>query len=134
MNIDILLTELQFKASKSSGPGGQHVNKTASKVELSFNINTSQALSLAQKQLLLVRLKSRLTNNDILILQCNDGRSQHKNKKIVISRFINLLNENLKVKKPRKKTAPSKNAIERRLKLKKNNALKKATRKPPKID
>ena len=78
--ISDLITELSFKAIKSSGKGGQHVNKVASKVELSFNINTSKVLSDVEKERLLITLKSRLTNEGLLILQCGTSRSQHHNK------------------------------------------------------
>jgi ribosome-associated protein len=68
------------------------------------------------------------------MLQCGETRSQHRNKAIVIERLVELLQKNLKVAKPRKKTKPSKGAIERRLKSKKENAFKKSNRKPPKIE
>lgn len=134
MKIDILLNELKFKAVRSSGPGGQHVNKTASKVEVSLHINDSIAFSKLEKELLLNKLKSKISSEGLLCLSCGETRSQHRNKAIVIDRLIELLKNNLKKTKPRKKTKPSKRAIEKRLSTKKNQALKKASRKPPKID
>lgn len=134
MRIEILLRELKFKAIRSSGPGGQHVNKTASKIELSFHIASSNAISEREKQLLLEKLSSRISQEGIISLQCGETRSQHRNKAIAIERLITLLKQNLKVAKPRKKTKPSKGAIERRLKSKKGRALKKSNRKPPQID
>ncbi|WP_310991432.1 alternative ribosome rescue aminoacyl-tRNA hydrolase ArfB [Aequorivita marina] len=134
MKIETLISELNFKAVRSSGPGGQHVNKTASKVEVSFNLNTSQALSDREKDRLRSKLSSKISSEGIITVQCGETRSQHRNKAIVIERLIALLQENLKVAKPRKKTKPSKGAIERRLKSKKKTAMKKANRKPPKID
>lgn len=131
MNIDVLLKELKFKALRSSGPGGQHVNKTSSKVEVNFNIEESEALTPEEKERLNLKLKNRISSEGILSLQCDQSRSQHKNRAIAIERILHLLEENLKIPKQRKKTKPSKAAIERRLKLKKEQALKKKNRRPP---
>ncbi|WP_339703343.1 alternative ribosome rescue aminoacyl-tRNA hydrolase ArfB [uncultured Marixanthomonas sp.] len=134
MNTDTLIKELTFKAMRSSGPGGQHVNKTSSKVEVSFNIEASLALSDQEKQRLQQKLQNKISSEGILSLQCSESRSQHRNKAIVIERLIDLLKQSLKPVKKRKKTKTPKRAIEKRLKTKKNTALKKANRKPPKID
>ncbi len=134
MNTEALISELNFKAIRSSGPGGQHVNKTASKVEVSFDLEASQALSETEKDRLRHKLASKMSSEGIITLQCGETRSQHRNKAIVIERLLALLQQNLKVSKPRKKTKPSKSAIEKRLKSKKAQALKKSNRKPPKID
>ena len=132
MNIEVLISELSFKAIRSSGPGGQHVNKTASKVEISFDLQASEALSETEKDRLQGKLSSKISSEGIIVLQCSETRSQHRNKAIAIERLVELLQQNLKVAKPRKKTKPSKSAIERRLKSKKENAFKKSNRKPPK--
>jgi len=134
MHTETLIKELSFKAVRSSGPGGQHVNKTATKVEVSFLITTSEALSEVEKERLLAKLATRISSEGTITLQCGETRSQSRNKAIVIERLLALLKENLKVSKPRKKTKPSKSAIERRLKAKKTQALKKSTRKPPSVD
>ncbi|MBZ0327595.1 MAG: aminoacyl-tRNA hydrolase [Altibacter sp.] len=134
MQTDLLIKEFTFKAVRSSGPGGQHVNKTATKVEVSFLILASEALSEAEKQRLYTKLASRISSEGTLTLQCGETRSQSRNKAIVIERLLRLLKENLKVSKPRKKTKPTKSAIERRLKAKKTQALKKSSRKPPPLD
>ena len=134
MQTEIILKELQFKAVRSSGPGGQHVNKTASKVEVYFNIVASEGLTASEKKLLKTRLATRLTSEGVLSLQNSESRSQHRNKKMCIERLMTLLQKNLKVAKPRRKTKPSKGAIEKRLKAKKNKALKKTNRKPPGIE
>lgn len=133
MNIEILLTELSFKAMRSSGPGGQHVNKTASKVEVTFHIENSQALSAEEKELLQKKLQSRIASDGTISVQSSDSRSQHRNKAIAIDRLIELLQRNLKVSKPRKKTRPSKASMEKRLKSKRQQALKKMNRKPPSL-
>ncbi|MCF6307163.1 MAG: aminoacyl-tRNA hydrolase [Flavobacteriaceae bacterium] len=134
MNTEKIITELNFKAIRSSGPGGQHVNKTASKVEVSFHITTSEGLSEEEKERLQVKISSKITSEGFIKLTCSDSRSQHKNKKLVIDKLITLIKENIKQPKPRKKTKPSKTSIAKRLKSKKNQALKKTNRKPPNID
>jgi len=123
--------ELNFKAVRSSGAGGQHVNKTSSKVELYFNLEASDGLSEEEKTRLLKKLISRLTKENLLILHSEETRSQHKNKELVIAKFFELIRENIKKPKPRKKTKPSKAAKLRRLKAKKINAEKKARRNDP---
>jgi ribosome-associated protein len=134
MNIELLLKELNFKAVRSSGPGGQHVNKASTKVEVSLSIATSEGLSEAEKDQLRLKLKSKITSEGILTLQCGETRSQHRNKSIVIQRLISILEDGLKRNKPRKKTKPSKGAIEKRLKTKKTQGLKKRNRKSPPLD
>ncbi|MBK5212622.1 MAG: aminoacyl-tRNA hydrolase [Flavobacteriaceae bacterium] len=134
MNTEILISELTFKAIRSSGPGGQHVNKTASKVEVSFNLEDSEAISETEKERLRAKLSTKISSEGIISLQCGETRSQHRNKAIVIERLVELLQKNLKVAKPRKKTKPLKGAIERRLKSKKEHALKKSNRKPPDLE
>lgn len=130
----LILKELTFKAIRSSGSGGQHVNKTSSKVELQFGLLTSNALSAEQKELLLKKLAPRLTKNAELILQCGESRSQHKNKTIIINRFLELLRTNLIEDKERIPTKIPKVVIKKRLTDKRKTSEKKANRKPPKID
>ena len=134
MDSEVILKELEFKAVRSSGPGGQHVNKTSSKVTVQFHIENSSGLKDEEKELLQERLKNRISAEGFLSLSASDSRSQHKNKATAISRMLDLIKENLKTKKKRKKTKPSKQAIEKRLKSKRDKALKKQRRKPPGID
>lgn len=131
MNQDQILTELQFKAIRSSGPGGQHANKVSSKVELSFEINTSTGLTEREKKRIELKLDSKLTKEGVLILQCDESRSQHKNKQLVIERFFKLLEKSLIIPKPRKKSKPTRSSIEKRLKGKKIASLKKLNRSNP---
>ncbi len=131
LNKDQILTELQFKAIRSSGPGGQHANKVSSKVELSFELNTSNGLTEREKKKIQLKLDSKLTNDGVLILQCDESRSQHKNKQLVIKRFFKLLEKSLIVPKPRKKSKPTRSSIEKRLKGKKIASLKKINRGKP---
>ena len=133
-NLDALVKELNFKAIRSSGSGGQHVNKVSSKIELSFNLQESLVLSNAQKERLLVTLKNRLTKDLVLMLQCDESRSQHKNKTIVTKRFLHLITEGLHVPKKRKPTKIPSSVIAKRLKNKNTQSIKKVNRKKPNID
>ncbi len=128
---DAILQELTFKAIRSSGSGGQHVNKVSSKVELTFNLKESSVFNDVQKIRLLFRLKNRLTKDGILILQCGESRSQHKNKEIIVKRFIEILKNALKVPKKRRPTKIPKSVIKKRLKQKRHLSEKKAGRKKP---
>ncbi|MFD2529426.1 MULTISPECIES: alternative ribosome rescue aminoacyl-tRNA hydrolase ArfB [Polaribacter] len=134
MNLELLLKELNFKAIRSSGAGGQHVNKTSSKIELTFSLENSFAFSDEEKTLLKKNLSSKLTKENTLILFCEETRSQHRNKELAIKRFIELIKKNLIVVKKRKKSKPSKSAIKKRLDSKQKNSVKKALRKRPKLD
>ena len=134
MNTETLIKEFTFKAIRSSGPGGQHVNKTSSKIVVSIHINNSSGLDEDEKERLSFKLASKISSEGILKLSCSDTRSQHQNKVLVIDRLLNLIQVNLKKKTPRKKTKPSRSSIEKRIQTKKNNAFKKLNRKPPKID
>jgi len=126
-----IIKELQFKAIRSSGSGGQHVNKVASKVELQFDVINSSVLTEEEKSQLQDQLANRLTKAGILILQCGESRSQHKNKLLVIERFLNILANALKVEIERKPTKVPKQVKIKRLKKKRQQAEKKANRKPP---
>lgn len=130
-DLDILQQELSFKAIRSSGAGGQHVNKTASKVVVQYDIVASSALSDEERTLLLKNLSSRLTNEGVLILDSSESRSQHKNKELVVERLLKIITQGLKKEKPRKKTKPSKASKLKRLREKKSNAEKKANRQRP---
>ena len=129
-----LISELNFKAVRSSGAGGQHVNKTSSKVELTFNLKDSLIFDENQIALLTSNLKSRLTKDQILILQCDESRSQYKNKTLVTERFLEIIKQGLIIPKKRKQTKIPKSVKIKRLKAKRQIAEKKATRKPPEID
>ena len=133
MKTDVLLTELQFKAVRSSGPGGQNVNKVSSKVVLTFDLVNSKSLSDEEKERALKKLKSKLTLEGILILNCDEDRSQLKNKEIVTKRFIEIITKSLLVPKERKATKVPKSVIEKRLKDKSSVAEIKQTRKKPKL-
>ena len=113
-----IIQELQFKAIRSGGAGGQHVNKVSSKVVLSFDVDQSEALTDQEKKRIHLKLGNRLSGESLLSLQCDESRSQHKNKELVTERFLLLLENALKISKKRIKTKPSGSAIEKRLKSK----------------
>jgi len=131
MEEQLLIQEVNYKAVRSSGAGGQNVNKVSSKVELHFFIDTSEALSEDEKALLRDKLQHRLTKNNELILQSDESRSQHKNKELVTRRFLELLKQGLVKPKPRKKSKPSKASKLKRLREKKILSEKKNNRKDP---
>ncbi|KGL62705.1 alternative ribosome rescue aminoacyl-tRNA hydrolase ArfB [Polaribacter sp. Hel1_85] len=134
MNIENLIKELNFKAIRSSGAGGQHVNKVSSKIELAFDLENSLALSDREKDLLKIKLQSKLTKDNNLILFCDETRSQHRNKEIAIKRFLELIKINLIRPKKRRPTKPSKASVKRKAESKKRTSVKKALRKKPKLD
>ncbi|MBT8205106.1 MAG: aminoacyl-tRNA hydrolase [Eudoraea sp.] len=127
-----ILRELQFRAIRSGGPGGQHANKVSSKVELNFNLKDSKSLTESEKERLAQFFKNRLSQAGILVLQCDETRSQHQNRSLLIRRFLKLLDTGLKKPKPRKPTRPKRSAVLKRLASKKKLAQKKQQRQKPK--
>ncbi|MFH6961422.1 alternative ribosome rescue aminoacyl-tRNA hydrolase ArfB [Flavobacterium plurextorum] len=131
MDKEKIISELSFKAVRSSGAGGQNVNKVSSKVVLTFDLEASQVLSEEEKALLKDNLSSRLTSENILILNCDEDRSQIKNKEIVIKRFLEIIKKGLFVPKIRKATKIPKSVIKKRIKDKKSVSEIKKNRKRP---
>ncbi len=129
-----ILEELAFKAVRSSGSGGQHVNKVSSKIELFFNVKDSLVLSDIQKHRIKSKLQNRLTKEDILILQCDESRSQHRNKEIVIKRFLELIKFGLIRPKRRLPTKTPRSVIRKRLNNKNRRSETKANRKKPDLE
>tara|TARA_R110002049_G_scaffold39134_3_gene120760 strand:- start:4739 stop:5143 length:405 start_codon:yes stop_codon:yes gene_type:complete len=134
LNKEGIILELKFKAVRSSGAGGQNVNKVSSKVELTFDLENSNALTELEKNRLLKKLSSKLSKENLLLMQCEETRSQHKNKELVIQKFLETIQLNLVVPKRRKNTKPTRSATEKRLKSKKRAALKKVNRGKPRLD
>jgi len=131
MQKDTLLSELEFKATRSSGPGGQHANKANTRVELYWALEDSQGLGSSEKKRLRLALANRLNKEGILILWSEKTRSQHKNKETVTQNFLRLLEKALRPPKKRIRTKAPRSAHRKRLDNKKKHALKKALRKPP---
>lgn len=128
LNQTLLMRELSFKTSKSSGKGGQHVNKVSSKVLLIWNLVESEAFDAQQKETLQAGLSNRLTKDSKLLLECSQDRSQIRNKKIVVGRFFEILDEALLIDKPRRPTKVPKSKILQRLDRKKKHSNKKSDR------
>ena len=131
MNNQDLFSELHFKAIRSSGAGGQNVNKVSSKVVLSFDVVNSQFISEEEKARIISKLQSRLTKDNVLILSCDEDISQFKNKDIVTKRFFELLYKSLQIEKKRISTKVPKSVIKKRLKDKKFLSETKKNRQKP---
>ena len=134
MHSDQILREVAFKAVRSSGAGGQHVNKVATKVILIFDLENSVALTLEEKEQLKTTIGNILTKDNLIIVQSADTRSQLKNRRIAADKLIKILNEGLATRAKRKKTKPTRASKEKRLKSKRMIGLKKQSRKRPDID
>ncbi|WP_395043524.1 alternative ribosome rescue aminoacyl-tRNA hydrolase ArfB [Flavobacterium sp.] len=133
MDKEKIITELNYKAVRSSGAGGQNVNKVSSKVVLTFDLLNSFSLSDEEKERSQKKLKSKLTLEGILILNCDEDRSQLKNKSIVTKRFLEIIEKSLLIPKPRKATKIPKSVIEKRLKEKATTSEIKQNRKKPEL-
>lgn len=133
MDLDKILTELEFSTARSSGPGGQHANKTETRVALSFNLQASEGLTEEEKERLSKKLENRINKDGALKFFSEESRSQHTNKEIVIKTFTQELQKALRKKKPRKKTKPTKASKIKRLKKKRHKSEIKANRKKPKL-
>ncbi len=131
MDESLLLNELEYKAVRSSGPGGQHANKTATKVELSFDLSESEAFSENEKSRIMKKLSSRINKEGVLKMSSEESRSQHSNREIVTQNFLEEIKEALKKPKPRKKTKPTRASKIKRLKEKRKKSEIKANRKDP---
>jgi ribosome-associated protein len=126
--VTIPLAELHFQFSRSGGPGGQHVNRTATQVELLFDVRNSPSLNEAQRARVLVRLASYMDSRGMLHLTSQTTRSQYRNRADVIERFQRLLRDALRVPKPRRPTHPSAGATEQRLQEKRRTSTRKQER------
>jgi ribosome-associated protein len=124
----IPLDEIEFRASRSSGPGGQHANVTASRIEAIFEVEASEALSDEQRELLRRRLGERVT------AVAQDARSQARNRELALERLRERIAAGLRRPKPRRPTRPSRAARERRLEEKRRTSRRKRERRPPEDD
>lgn len=128
MNKEIIKTEIQYKAVRSSGAGGQNVNKVATKVQIVFIPNESNGLSEEEKATLNEKLANRLSKEGNIRVESDDTRSQLKNKELCVQRLFLLLENALKKNKKRIATKIPKAVIRKRLDDKKRNADKKENR------
>lgn len=130
---DSLLNEVDYHYALSGGPGGQHVNKTETKVILIWNVENSTIFSDSQKQLIQKKLASRINNDGLLKLNVAKTRSQLQNKKLANTMLVDLVKKSLEKPKKRIKTKPSRASKLKRLQSKKLHADKKQLRKKPKL-
>lgn len=128
-----LINEIKLSATRSSGPGGQNVNKVSTKVELRFALMQSNVFTEPEKQTIRVKLASRINSEDELILVSSDERSQLRNREKVIDKFFMLLEKALTPAKKRIKTKPTRASKVKRLENKKLLSKKKSNRKRPEI-
>jgi ribosome-associated protein len=127
----LLTSELEFSNSRSSGPGGQNVNKVETKVTLKFNVQDSLILTDEEKAIILSKLATRITTEGVLVLTAQEKRSQLQNKEAVVVKFDELIIKAFFKPKARKKTKPSKAAKQKRVNQKKQHSQKKQWRRKP---
>lgn len=121
----IPLAEVEVRASRSSGPGGQHANTTESRIEVSFDVTASNALTDEQKDQIIARLGPRV----VAIAQ--DARSQTRNRELALERLASRLSAALTPTRPRRPTRPTGESVDRRLAEKRRQAQRKRERRPP---
>lgn len=132
--LSLPLSELVFRATTGGGPGGQHVNRSATRIELWWNVATSPSLTDAERRLVLTRLGTRLTDAGELRLVAAASRSQARNRDEAVARLQEILGRALKPVKPRRRTRVPRAAKERRLESKRQRGARKLTRKRPTDD
>ena len=133
-SLAIPLSELNFRFTQSSGPGGQHVNKAATQAELLFDVARSPSLNEAQRQRIRQSLKRLIGGDGILHLTSQSTRSQLRNRQDVTDRFQALLRQALKPRKKRRATKPTAASREQRLEQKKRRGTLKRTRRAPTVE
>ena len=127
-----LIGEVEFRTSRSSGPGGQHVNKTESRVELLWHPKETGCLNEAQKILVTSRLRNRITEEGVLIMVSEKYRSQYRNRADVTERFVELVMESIVPVKKRKPSRPTRTSVEKRIRDKKiRGEIKRSRRERP---
>lgn len=127
-------SELAYRATRSGGPGGQHVNTSATRIELTWDIAGSPSLDEAVRDRLLARLSSRLHGEGVLRVVASGSRSQHRNREEALARLSELVTGALRRRRRRRPTKPSRAAVQRRLDAKKRRAERKRERRPPTAD
>ena len=114
--------ELTYRATRSGGPGGQHVNTSSTRVELVWDVGASPSVTEEQRELIRAKLANRISGEGTLLMAASDHRSQHQNKEAVTGRFAELIRDALVVPKKRRKTRPPRGASEARLRAKKQRS------------
>jgi ribosome-associated protein len=127
-------SELNYRATRSGGPGGQHVNTSATRIELTWDIGASPVLTTEQRERILTRLGRRIDARGVLRLVSAERRSQLQNREAVTDRFATIIAQALRVPKTRRKTKPPRSSRESRLRQKKQRGERKKMRSPPRAD
>jgi ribosome-associated protein len=127
-NTAIPLREITVRATRSSGPGGQHANTTATRIEATFDVDASESLTDEQKRRIIARAGPRVT------AVAQDERSQARNRELALERLARRLSSALAVRRPRRATRPTKGSVERRLTGKRARSERKRDRRPPAPD
>lgn len=127
-DISIPLSEIQFKFSRSGGPGGQNVNRVSTRVELLFDVASTTSLDAETKQRIQHHLRNKIDSNGILRIVAQESRSQWKNRERAVEKFIEIFKRAIRVKKERKATLPSEAAHRKRVEAKKQRAVLKVMR------
>jgi ribosome-associated protein len=130
-NLSIPLAEIVFRATPSSGPGGQHVNRSATRIEAVWNVTASPVLTPAQRSRLQLRLARRLDGDGNLRVVASDRRSQLQNRSAALERLAGVVSRALAVPKARRATKPTRASKERRLDSKKRRGTTKRERRQP---
>ena len=130
MTFAVPADELEFRASRASGPGGQHVNKSATRIEVLWDVAASPSLSDAQRRTILTKLANRIDGDGVLHVASEKHRSQLRNREAATERLQDLVRKALAPRKKRRKTAPPRSAKEKRLREKRERAEKKKHRGP----
>ncbi|CAN5243376.1 alternative ribosome rescue aminoacyl-tRNA hydrolase ArfB [soil metagenome] len=125
---------MRLRASRSGGPGGQHVNTSSTRVELEWDVAASPTLSDEQRARILARLRNRISDAGVLRITEEGSRSQHRNRETVVERFAELLRGALRPRKKRRPTRPTAGSRERRLRAKRRRATVKKDRGPVRPD
>ncbi|MGH2541467.1 MAG: alternative ribosome rescue aminoacyl-tRNA hydrolase ArfB [Ardenticatenaceae bacterium] len=126
--VEVPLGELRFSFARAGGPGGQHVNRAETKVELRWDVAGSSSLDETQRALLRERLASYITDEGVLLLSSGETRSQHRNRERLLARFETLVRNALRPRRVRRPTKPSSAARARRLERKRRHSAKKRER------
>lgn len=133
-DLSIPMSEIDFRTSRSGGPGGQHVNTSSTRVELVWDVAASPSISEEQRARIQRKLAKRISAAGTLSISSSATRSQHRNREDAVSRFAELLRDALRVEKPRRKTRPPRRAKEARMREKRMRSERKKLRRPPESD
>ncbi|WP_241667306.1 alternative ribosome rescue aminoacyl-tRNA hydrolase ArfB [Pseudodesulfovibrio senegalensis] len=132
--VSIPKKELRFSFSRSPGPGGQHVNTTATRVTVFFDVEKTRSLTELQKMVVKGKLRRRMDKKGVLRISVHDFRSQNRNRQLAVDRFVEIMREALQKVSKRKPTIPTKGSLYRDKRVKKRRSQVKRMRRKPSMD